>query len=171
MRHYLATQQDVCVKDLAAFLAKGFEENDSGLAVHRSTEKTRPLACQNVTKKIVASALNHVISAELSSRVTGEQQDFLKGRSTVSCILAVDACMKASALLAFQKGLTLNNGPVAVFFDFKAAFPSVSQDYLFTVLQHFGAPDDWRRFIGRFTKYHSATSAMGHPAKPVLHTG
>eukprot|EP00969_Alexandrium_andersonii_P335038 14806601-Alexandrium_andersonii.AAC.1 len=39
---------------------------------------------------------------------------------------------------------------IAVFFDFKAAFPSVSHDFMWAVLQGIGPPDKWITLLKKF---------------------
>eukprot|EP00959_Pyramimonas_sp_CCMP1952_P404811 8484047-Pyramimonas_sp.AAC.1 len=60
------------------------------------------------------------------------QQGFLAGRSMLKKVIDVDSSMREAALNA--------DDPAAVFYDFQAAFPSLSHSFLLKSLQGLGLP-------------------------------
>jgi hypothetical protein len=67
------------------------------------------------------------------------QQGFLKGRSIISNLIDLDTDSMTISL-ATDRG-------AAVLFDFKAAFPSISQEYIHRVLERLGMPEPCRQLI------------------------
>ena len=104
-----------------------------GLGDVYAGEDTRPLSLVNADNRIIASAARirweHTLGTKYISRM---QQGFLKGRSMIGNILEIDYD-SMSVSLKHDKGVLL-------LFDFKAAFPSVSHDFLMTSLKLLGLP-------------------------------
>ena len=112
-----------------------FSPNNSGSMDgldYFSPADTRPLSSVNADNRLLASAVRLRLEAILVDVVSPEQQGFLGGRSLIRNIVDVDDAMRAAALRG--------NSPAAIFFDFSAAFPSISQAFLRKVLVHLGFP-------------------------------
>ena len=86
-------------------------------------EDTRPLALVNTDNRIIASAARMCWETILGKNfIRHHQQGFLKGRSMLNNILDIDYNAMTVSLKHAKGALLL--------FDFKAAFPSVSHDFL-----------------------------------------
>ena len=102
-------------------------------------EGTRPLAIVNCDNRIVASAARIRWEELLTNWVGMEQQGFLKGRSILKNLIDVDT-ESMSVSLKSQNG-------AMILFDFKAAFPSISQEYMLRVLSRIGVPECARQVV------------------------
>ena len=103
-------------------------------------EDTRPLALVNTDNRIIASAARRCWEPILDKRyISIHQQGFLKGRLMINNILDIDYNAMSVSLLHDKGALLL--------FDFKAAFPSVSHDFLIHSLRSIGLPDHALNFI------------------------
>ena len=102
-------------------------------------ETTRPLALVNTDNRILASAARITWEPILANFISLEQQGFLKGRQMLGNVIDIDyEAMTVS--LKCEKGAVM-------FFDFKAAFPSVSHDFLKNSLAFLGLPPSALTFI------------------------
>jgi hypothetical protein len=68
----------------------------------------------------------------LSEWVSQNQQGFLPGRSILANLISIDAAAMQTAME--------HPGGATVLFDFRAAFPSISPDFLFEALRQMGLP-------------------------------
>ena len=103
-------------------------------------EDTRPLALVNTENRIIASAARRCWEPILDKRyISIHQQGFLKRRLMINNILDIDYNAMSVSLLHDKGALLL--------FDFKAAFPSVSHDFLIHSLRSIGLPDHALNFI------------------------
>ena len=101
-------------------------------------EQTRPLSITNTANRLIAAAVRIAIEDVISTLVTSEQRGFLLNRSLLMNLLDVDAEM---ILVAAR-----NPQPIALFFDFAAAFPSVEQQLLHSYFDALGWPG-WLRNV------------------------
>ena len=125
---------------LLCCLPKKATGNDPTLGAYYDAEATRPLALVNTDNRIIASAARITWEPILASYISHHQQGFLKGRQMLNNIIDID-------YHAMTVSLTSSKGAV-IFFDFKAAFPSVSHDFLRRSLAHIGMPHSAMSFIG-----------------------
>jgi len=96
-------------------------------------EDTRPLALVNTDNRIIASSARITWEPILAQYISDHQQGFLKGRQMLNNVISIDyEAMTVS--LKYGRGALL-------FFDFKAAFPSIAHRYLHESLQALGLPD------------------------------
>lgn len=100
---------------------------------------TRPLNVTNSDNRLLASATRLRIEPILEKWISPEQRGFLLGRSMIANVLDIDEMMMTTAIDA--------DAGVAVFFDFRAAFPSVSHTFLLETLGHLGLPVHIVRFV------------------------
>ena len=101
---------------------------------------TRPLSIVNCDNRIVASAARNRWEGHLSAWILPRQQGFLRGRSILTNLLQLDTA-------AMITSLTQPDG-ACILLDFASAFPSISQDFLFTTLQHIGMPSNAINLLG-----------------------
>jgi len=101
----------------------------------------------------MANAVRIRIEPILQRAVSPEQQGFLCNRSLLKNIIDVEDMMRIKAL---EGGF-----PAAVFFDFAAAFPSISQEYLLEVLQDLGLPMETINFITNLYRMNECQVSMG----------
>ena len=104
-------------------------------------KSTRPLSVVNTDNRIIASAMRLTLEPTISPCVSQMQRGFLQGRSMLSNIIDIDYHSLKVSLNSPHGALML--------FDFEAAFPSVSHEYIFRVLQHIGLPSNWISAIRR----------------------
>jgi hypothetical protein len=86
------------------------------------------------------------------------QQGFIKGRSMVENILKVDLAAKRTLK---HRTTDIPSCGAIVLFDFRAAFPSVDQDFLIRALQKFGFNKNWISFIKKL--YIRNNQKIGNP--------
>ncbi len=82
----------------------------------------------NCDNRLLANAVRLRIEPIFGGWVSNMQRGFLPGRSVLSNVLDVDDGMMRTALH--------DEDGMAIFFDFKAAFPSVLHQYIQGVLRH-----------------------------------
>jgi len=109
------------------------------LGEYYALEGTRPLSIVNTDNRIIANAARLRWEPVLDCWISQMQQGFLKGRSIISNLIDLDT-------ESMTISLTTDRGAV-VLFDFKAAFPSISQEYIHKVLERLGMPEPCRQLI------------------------
>jgi endonuclease/exonuclease/phosphatase family metal-dependent hydrolase len=115
------------------FLPKGEVDADI-FHTARTPDTTRPLNLTNTTAKLVAAALNRSLAAVAACTVIGQQRGFIKGRCLIDNVIEVDDFLiRAAKYYNDKHGLAL--------LDFKAAFPSLSQHWIFHVLEFMNLPE------------------------------
>ena len=112
---------------------------DEGGEKYFRAEATRPLNVSNMDNRLVTSAVRLVWEPMLERWVSKMQRGFLKGRQMLHNVLDID--WKAMCI-----SLKHSNGAL-VPFDFRAAFPSVSHDFLLACLRALGFPKHAMCFI------------------------
>jgi len=95
-------------------------------------QQLRPLSIVNCDNRLLASAARLRYEQSLSKLIGGAQRGFLKGRSMLKNVMLVDTRMRTACAASGAAG--------AVFFDFEAAFPSLSHRYLHRLLARLGLP-------------------------------
>jgi len=93
---------------------------------------TRPLPLVNTDNRLIASAVGIAIEARVAQLVSDIQQGFIRGRKMLQNVLDID----------FHSMKISFSGPdgAIILFDFEAAFPSISQDYLMDMLTRLNLP-------------------------------
>ena len=102
-------------------------------------EGTRPLSVVNCDNRLVANAARLRWEKNLEHWVSPRQQGFLRGRSILANLLDLDTASMVTAL-SHQDG-------ACILLDFAAAFPSISQDFTFSVLRSIGLPEQSLQLI------------------------
>ena len=123
------------------FIPKGEEaHNDIDGSTARSPANTRPITLSNTDNKVFAAAINHVLAGATAEVIGPYQQGFIKGRSIVHQVVALDGYASLWARF-FPKDLAV------ILFDIIAAFPSLSHMFIFMTLVHRGLPPALVEFI------------------------
>ena len=119
-----------------------------------SPENLRPLSIVSTFNRIIANAMRRKLAARLEEIIGPTQKGFMKGRSILDNVIEVDIANMRVTLTEGQGGLVL--------FDFNAAFPSVSHDYMWEILGHTGAPTEFIRACRHlYVKNHHKLRAHG----------
>ena len=124
---------------LLCCLPKKTAGDDPNLGSYYSGECTRPLALVNVDNRLIASAARMAWEPLLELYISKHQQGFLKGRNMLSNIIDIDYQAMTVSLKCAKGAIFL--------FDFKAAFPSVSHEFLINSLSSIGVPPHALAFI------------------------
>ena len=109
-----------------------------GTAIY-APSSTRPLSISNTDNRLFSVTIKHSWEPVLAKGVHPHQRGFLPGRSILQNVIDINE-QALHAAFHSQEG-------VIVFFDFKAAFPSLSQDFLFRCLELRGMPKKSRNMI------------------------
>ena len=117
---------------------KAGKVNAAGQPVHEAAE-TRPLSVTNADNRIVAAAFRWCWEPLISPLITGAQRGFITGRSMLRNIVDIE---DASQRYSLKFG-----DPATVYFDFSAAFPSLSRSFLMASLQAAGLPSSAIRAV------------------------
>ena len=118
---------------------------DDNLQNYYALENTRPLSIVDTANRLIASCIKLTLHDGLERWVSEAQQGFLNGRSMYKNILEMD---KESKVYSIEE-----EDPVTILMDIKAAFPSVSHDFMFHILEWIGLPAKWIKAIKVF--YHN----------------
>ena len=114
-------------------LPKKVSGTDMTAGDYYSAVNTRPLSIVNTDNRLIANAYRLRWEPFFNKWVSDFQRGFLPERSMLANVVDVD-------FEAMTISLQHARGAV-ILFDFKAAFPSISHDYLHRVLRHIGLPD------------------------------
>ena len=120
-------------KSTLCCLPKKKTGTDGDMGDYYEASATRPLCIVNTDNRLIASAARLVWEPIFNKWVSDIQRGFLKGRSMLGNVIDID--FEAMKISLIQK-----NGAL-ILFDFKAAFPSESHEYMFAVLRHIGVPE------------------------------
>ena len=128
-----------------AFLPKKPCGEMDGLEVY-TAECTRPLSIVNTDNRLMASSVRWMMEPILGKVISQEQKGFLRGRSMLADVVEVEDAMMEESL----KG----ERAAGVFFDFRAAFPSIAHKYLLEALRSIGLPEHVIRAVEGFYDGH-----------------
>ena len=132
------------------FIPKKTPQQWEGGEFHRPQD-TRPLSVVNTDNRLLANAARMRVEPMLAEAISQEQRGFLPGRSMLQNVVEVDGEMRHCCMDGTD--------PAAVFFDFAAAFPSLSHEYLHAVLEHLGIPASFRHLVKALYEGNGCTSA------------
>lgn len=93
---------------------------------------TRPISVVNTDNRIIASILNRILLKFALPFCSPTQRGFLTGRNIATNVIDMN-----SAVYYYTANHPLG---ALLLFDFNAAFPSLSHDYLWKILSHIGVP-------------------------------
>ena len=107
------------------------EPHEAGGRVWKAAN-TRPLSIVDMDNRIVALAFRHRWQKRINAWVSPAQRGFLPKRSMLANVVQMEARALSTA--------ARHHRGAAILIDFKAAFPSISHEYLHTCLQAVGFP-------------------------------
>ena len=96
-------------------------------------DAVRPLSVSSTDGKMISSAIAAVLSCAATHVVHPSQSGALKGRQLIDNVLDIDTAMVVCSMTEYKRA-------AAVFFDFRAAFPSLCVKYLFAALEAMNMP-------------------------------
>ena len=122
-----------------AFVPKGDFEDDK-FEVVRAFEDTRPLSMKNIDNKNITLANVLALEPSYKQIINKSQNGFVPGRNIVNNPIDIDAAARIYSC-KFEGAeecmkLLAKNYPIIGAFDFGAAFPSISQQWIWLVLKH-----------------------------------
>ena len=107
-------------------------------------QDTRPLSIVDAANWILASIFRVSLERVLGSWVSEFQRGFLRGRQMLRNVIDVD--------FAAQKISVRSTSGAILLFDFAAAFPSMSHDFMWDVLSYIGIPESYINMLKLFYK-------------------
>ena len=105
---------------------------DKHLGEYYAPKDIRPLSIVNTDNRLIAGAYRYLFQPVAEDFVSCMQKALLLGRSMLTNIVDID-------FETMRVSLTQQFGALDLF-DFYAAFPSLSHEYMWTVLEHIGVP-------------------------------
>ena len=137
---------------LLVFLPKKPSGHDEGGNPVYTAADTRPLCIVDTANRLIANAARLRWEQNLNEWLDKQQHGFLPRRSMLANVVELEGESMHSSLR--------HQAPATVLFDFSAAFPSISQKFLFRILEKLGFPRSAVRLIRSL--YHE------HRGQPVL---
>jgi len=108
---------------------------DSTLGEYHKPAGTRPPSLINTANRLIANAYRLLWEPVFDKAVSSMQRGFLKGRAIMRNAIDIDLESMIASLREDRAALIL--------FDFEAAFPSISQEFLFESLLLLGMPQSF----------------------------
>jgi len=140
---------------IMAFIPKKPCCAQDGLEVYEAGG-VRPLSIVNTDNRLMANAVRWMMEPILNRIISSEQKGFLRGRSLLANVVEIeDSLMKLSLR---------DESAAGIFFDFQAAFPSLSHGYIHMVLRDIGVPLEVRRLVTAFYDQHFGTIRLANGA-------
>ena len=125
---------------LLHFLPKGQGEQEDGVGEIFEVDCVRPLNVVNADNRLIANAARLRLEPIFDRWISPEQRGFVGGRSLLTNVLDVESEMMRAALQ--------EEDAYAVFFDFRAAFPSIDHSFMLEVLDSLAVPP----WVGRMVR-------------------
>ena len=125
-------------------LAKGSGTTQLDGTLAHDSKDTRPLSIVDSSNRILASIFRVALERCLGSWVSEFQRGFLGGRQMLRNVLDID--------FAAHKISVRSSSGAILLFDFAAAFPSMSHDFMWDVLSTIGLPDHYIDMLKLFYK-------------------
>ena len=120
----------------------------------------RPICIVDTANRLTANAARLRWESLLAPWLAKEQRGFLPGRSMLANVVDIETEAMRYALHF--------DSPALILFDFAASFPSISQEYIFEVLEHLGVPAPARRLVRSLYFEHYGTPTLeGHVCQPI----
>jgi hypothetical protein len=109
----------------------GGSVHEDGHEIHKASE-TRPLTITDCSNRLIANAYRYRWEGLIAPIIDENQRGFLPGRSMLQNVVDIEH-------KAMLTALSEDDGAV-IFFDFVAAFPSISRQFLHKAAQRAGLP-------------------------------
>jgi hypothetical protein len=113
-------------------------------SLYYAAKDTRPLSIVNTDNRIVANALRDRLARFAGSICNPSQRGFLPNRRLIDNVVEIDFECRQAYVRGKRGALVL--------VDFSAAFPSLSQDFMFKVLEKQNVPEQYIRAIQQLYK-------------------
>lgn len=141
------------------FLPKSTSSTDNEGRDVYTPENTRPLNITNADNRLMATAVRLRIEPAMANNISHMQRGFLAGRSMLANIIDIDETMATFAVSYSFVG--------TIFFDFAAAFPSVSHDFLLDYFSSCGTlPPNLIHFILALYRVNHCSISLGGQSFP-----
>ena len=127
---------------IIVFIPKGDEEDDIINGAVRKPQDTRPFSLKNTDNKFICCLINYATKHILTAGISHLQRGFVPKRQLLANVVELDAMSHAYAIAAPGSAI-----PMLVLFDFAAAFPSISHEWLFLTLHAMQFPIGFINFI------------------------
>ena len=115
-----------------------------------AAENTRPLSITNTDNRLIANAFRIRWEPLLGPTVVRDQRGFIQGRSMLKNIIEVEHAAMCASLQHEDAAIVL--------FDFTAAFPSISREYLMATAESAGLPPTAMHVLRSL--YHNTTGVL-----------
>ena len=116
------------------FVPKGSKPGDDDGA-RRAPDEVRTLSLANTDRKTVSGALAFSLAGAAQDNICKTQRGFVRGRSLLQNVVDLD-----SAGRTCSHPSQWNLQPCMVFFDFRAAFPSICREWIYVCLKTINLP-------------------------------
>ena len=126
-------------RSILCCIPKGDGEEDALHGRSHEAGQTRPLSLVDVSNRIIAAAYKKRWEPQLGAWVSIDQRGFIQGRSMMKNVVDLEAAGFSTSAL-HERGMTL-------LIDFKAAFPSVSHQFMMLCLKAMGMPASMIRVL------------------------
>ncbi|CAE8582650.1 unnamed protein product [Polarella glacialis] len=130
-----------------------------GTSAHEANN-TSPLSIVDASNRMIASMFRVALERCHGSWVLRFQRGFLQGRHMSRNALEVD--------FAAQKISIRSKSGAILLFDFRAAFPSISHDFMFDALHAVGLPDTFVEMLQLFYKHDHHVIRIGDQVFPSI---
>ena len=134
--------------------------DQDGVLYHEACN-TKPLSVVDASNRIIASMRLAALERGYADWVSDAQRGFIKGRQMLRNILDVDFSAQRISLQS-ERGAT-------VLFDFRAAFPSLSHDFLFDALSAIGLPTEYTTMLRLFYRNNKHKIRVGNQMFDSVH--
>jgi hypothetical protein len=124
----------------------------SGLEMHEAGN-TRPLSIVDASNRILANIFRIALERRVGTWISPMQRGFLQGRQMLRNVLDID--------FGAQKISVKSKSGVLMLFDFKAAFPSMSHDFMWDTLLAIGLPPAYINMLKLFYTDNNHTLCLG----------
>ena len=162
---------------LYVFINKGDHslEEQAGAPVVRKPTELRPLTLKVADNKIVMGVLNHSITPTISACASALQRGFVPGRQLLQNAVDLDFWTRKFAMLyheslgsshlSFDRDIleclsAISGLPIAIMFDYAAAFPSVAHAWMFAILHYIKIPKGFLNAVKAMYKNNQAYTSI-----------
>lgn len=139
-------------RSLVVYIPRDVDPNTRGIPAVLPAA-ARPSTLSNTSHKLIAKAVNCTLERVAALTVHPAQRGFMPGRGMMENVFEALAPMHVARQLQ-------GSFPAVVFFDIRAAFPSVAWEWISVVLSAIGAPA-WLIVVG---KVHVSDRRLSHDA-------
>ena len=128
----------------AVFTPKGSQPHDP-VEVIREPLQARPLSLKNTDNKLIVATNVKTLEPQYQRITHRCQNGFCSGRNFLNNLLELDSAGRIYSMKYHSECPNSNpsNIPILAAYDYEAAFPSVSQEWIWLVLRYRGLPESY----------------------------